>query len=222
MGRMNFPNGMRTTLRYTERIEFSPTGTSVQQSKFRGNGCYDPNVIGVGHQPRGFDQFMEAYEKFTVIASSCSAQFMYEGYDGPSLKAITGNLTQNRGTSDNVPALTPVACGLHKGTETLSAGSYITQMEKDRTQWGYVTGSEGKVLTLSMKGTTKEMTGKQFKVGAEGYFGTITNDPDNEWLWELWAGRVSDDYPEEEVKVVCNVIIQYDVVFHEPKTLVAS
>lgn len=220
--RLNFPNGMKTTLRYTERIEFSPTSTSVQQIKFRGNGCYDPYVTGSGHQPRGFDQFMEAYDKFTVVGSRCTAQFMYEGYDGPSLIAMTGNLTQNKGSSDNVPALTPVACGLHKGTEGLSAGSYITQMEKDRTQWGYCTGSGGGILTLSGKGTTREMTGKQFTVGAEGYFGTASTDPDNEWLWEIWVGRVSDDYPEEAVKVVCNVTLQYDVVFHEPKTLVAS
>lgn len=62
---------------------------------------------------------------FTVVGSSCTVQFMYEGYDGPSLKAAAGNLTQNRSSTDNVPALTPIACGLHKGIETLAAGSYV-------------------------------------------------------------------------------------------------
>ncbi|WP_455403068.1 hypothetical protein, partial [Streptomyces bambusae] len=86
---------------------------------------------------------------------------MYEGYDGPSLKAAAGNLTQNRSSTDNVPALTPIACGLHKGIETLAAGSYTEQMEKDRTQWGYITGSGGEICTLKGKGSTKEMMGKK-------------------------------------------------------------
>lgn len=220
--RLNFPQSMKTTLRYTERIEFTPASTSVQQFRFMGNGVYDPNVTGTGHQPRGFDQFMEVYQKFTVVASQCTVQYMYEGYDGPSLKAAAGNLTQNRSSTDNVPALTPIACGLHKGMEALSAGTYSQQMEKDRTQWGYITGSGGEVCTLIGKGSTKEMFGKHYAIGAEGYTGDASSDPDQAWFWECWAGRVSDDYPQEQVKVIGNVILQYDVVFTEPKTLSES
>lgn len=220
--RLNFPQSMKTTLRYTERIEFTPTGTAVQQFRFMGNGVYDPNVTGVGHQPRGFDQFMDVYQKFTVVASQCTVQYMYEGYDGPSLKASAGNLTQNRSSTDNVPALTPVCCGLHKGMEALAAGSYTDQCEKDRTQWGYITGSGGEICTLIGKGSTKEMFGKQYAIGAEGYTGDSGSDPTEAWFWECWAGRVSDDYPQEQVKVVGNVVLQYDVVFTEPKTLSAS
>ena len=63
---------------------------------------YDPYAGTGGHQPRGFDDFMGIYGKFTVLGSKCTAQFMYEAYDGPSLISAAGNLTQNRGTSDNV------------------------------------------------------------------------------------------------------------------------
>lgn len=220
--RLNFPQSMKTRLRYTERFEFTPTSTSVQQQRFMGNGIYDPNVTGTGHQPRGFDEFMNVYQKFTVVASQCTVQFMYEGYDGPSLIDATGHLTQNRSSSDNVPALTPVACGLHKGHEALAAGTYVQQMEKDRTQWGFVTGAGGEVCTLIGKGSTKEMFGKEFVIGAEGYIGDDNSDPDQAWFWEVWAGRISDDYPQEQVKVVCNAILQYDVVFTEPKTLSES
>lgn len=220
--RLNFPQSMKTKLRYTERIEFTPASTSVQQFQFGGNRIYDPNISGTGHQPRGFDQFMDVYQKFTVIGSKCTVQFMYEGYDGPSLKAAAGNLTQNRSSTDNVPALTPIACGLHKGMEALAAGTYSEQMEKDRTQWGYITGSGGEVCTLVGTGTTKEMLGKKYAIGAEGYTGTNASDPTEQWFWEVWAGRVSDDYPQEQVKVIGNVILQYDVVFTEPKTLSAS
>lgn len=220
--RLAFPQSMKTKLRYTERVEFTPGGTSVQQQQYRGNGVFDPNATGLGHQPRGFDQFMEIYQKFTVLGSTCTVQFMYEGYDGPSLKAAAGNLTQNRSSTDNVPALTPIACGLHKGMETLSAGTYTEQMEKERTQWGYITGSGGEICTLTGKGTTKEMFGKKYSIAAEGYTGSDSADPTEQWFWEVWAGRVSDDYPQEQVKVIANVVLTYDVAFTEPKTLVAS
>lgn len=220
--RLAFPQSMKTKVRYTERIEFTPTSTSVQQFQFLGNGIYDPNVTGTGHQPRGFDEFMDIYQKFTVLGSTCTVQFMYEGYDGPSLKAAAGNLTQNRSSTDNVPALTPVSCGLHKGIETLASGTYTEQQEKDRTQWGYITGAGGEICTLTGKGTTREMFGKKYSIAAEGYSGESLSDPDNKWYWEVWAGRVSDDYPQEQVKVVGNVVLQYDVVFTEPKTLGAS
>ena len=220
--RLNFPQSMKTQLRYTERIEFSPTGTGVNQYQFVGNGLYDPNLTGTGHQPRGFDQFMDVYKRFTVLGSTCTVQFMYEGYDGPSLAASAGNLTQNRGTTSNVPALTPVAVGLHKALDDLSAGTYIQQMEKDRTSWGYITGSSGQPCTLTMNGTTKEMFGKKFVVGSEGYTGTDAANPTDTWRWQIWAGRVSDDYPQELVKVVANVVIAYDCQFTEPKTLSES
>lgn len=220
--RMNFPQQMKTTLRYTERVEFSPTGTSVVQVQFRGNGMQDPYVGVGGHQPRGFDDFMAIYGKYTVLGSKCTAQFMYEAYDGPSLIAVAGNLTQNRGSSDNVPALTPVACGLHKGVEALTGGNYIQQMEKDRTQWGYITGTGGDICTLSGSGTTKEFAGKAFVVGSEGYTGDASTDPTEQWYWEVWAGRISDDYPQEKVKVVGSIILEYECVFTEPKTLSES
>ncbi len=220
--RLAFPQSMKTKLRYSERVEFTPTSTAVIVATFRGNGLNDPYADLGGHQPRGFDQFMDIYQKYTVLSSTCTAQFMYEGYDGPSLKASAGNLTQNRSSTDNVPALTPVCCGLHKGMEALAAGTYTEQIEKERTQWGYITGAGGEIMTLSGKGSSREMFGKKYSIGAEGYSATENTDPTEQWKWEVWAGRVSDDYPQEQVKVVCNVVLTYDCVFTEPKTLAAS
>ena len=88
---------MRITLRYVERVNFQPTGTAVQQARYRANSIRDPNTaLTVGHQPRGFDQFMAIYKQFTVVGSTCSVSFMYEGYDGPSTTDPTlGNLIKS-------------------------------------------------------------------------------------------------------------------------------
>lgn len=219
--KLAFPQEMKTTLRYCERLDFVPTGTSVIQHKFRANGLYDPNAEIGGHQPRGFDQFMDIYDTFTVLGSKISVSWMFEGYDGPSLVASAGNLTQNRSTSDNVPALTPMICGLHKGLENLAAGTGEEQMEKDRTQWTFI-NAQHQHKTLKGSLAVSDFFGKGNLVGASGYTGSSTADPDEQILWELWCGRCSNDYPQEATKVVAYVTIEYDTVFTEPKTLNAS
>lgn len=215
---------MRTTLRYVERVEFIPTGhANVVQIPFRANGIYDPRYSLGGHKVRGFDEMMAIYETSTVHGSKISASFMYEGYDGPSVISATGNLVKSVTTAETQPALTPMVCGLHKGVEQLTAGSCAEQMEKDRTQWAYINGQTAH-KTLSNKLMVSDFFGKDFLTGSEGYTGAITSDPEvgNTVFWELWCGRVSDDYPQEQTKVVCFVTIEYDVIFTEPKVLTAS
>lgn len=223
--KIGFPQSMRTKLRFCERVEFEPTNTQIQQIKFRANGMYDPNVqVAPGqHQPRGFDEFMAVYKTFTVHGSSCSVSFMYEGYGGPSLKSTLGNLTQSvQTTTENiVPALTPVLCGLYKGTEALAAGTGEEQIEKDRQTWTYITAQQGhKTLKTSCK--ISDFFGKIALTGAEGYTGTESSDPTEQILYEVWCARVSNDYPAESTKIVGYVTIEYDATFTEPKALAQS
>lgn len=63
------------------------------------------------------------YNTFTVLGSKISVTWMYEGYDGPSVIGTAGNLLKTVGNADSQPALTPMVCGIHKGLETLAAGT---------------------------------------------------------------------------------------------------
>lgn len=219
--KMAFPQSMKTKLRYVERIDFVPTGTGAIQHQFRANDLFDPNKTGVGHQPRGFDEFMEIYDTFTVTGSKISVSWMYEGYDGPSVVSLTGNLLKTTGTGDSQPALTPMVCGLHKGLETLTAGAAEEQMEKDRTNWTYITSQSG-TRTLKQSLKVSDFYGKGALVGAEGYTGNKATSPTEEIFYELWCARAANDYPAEATKVVAYATIEYDCVFTEPKTLGAS
>ena len=140
---------------------------------------------------------------------------------GLDFRRIAGNLIQTVGNADNQPALTPMICGLHKGIETLASGTGEEQMEKDRTQWTFINGQHASKTTGSSLATS-DFYGKGALVGAEGYTGSATADPTNEVFWELFCGRVSDDFPAEKTKVIAYVTIEYDAVFTEPKTLTAS
>jgi len=48
-------------------------GGIAETHVFSANGLYDPDITGVGHQPLGFDQFMDMYDHYTVIGSRLKA-----------------------------------------------------------------------------------------------------------------------------------------------------
>ena len=106
--KLAFPQSMSTMLRYTDKINMGLIGatTNVIQNQFVANGAFDPNLTGVGHQPRGFDQFMAGYETFTVTGSKISVNFVYDAYQGPSSEGTLGHM-QNPGAPDFGAAVSP-------------------------------------------------------------------------------------------------------------------
>jgi len=219
--KIGYPQSMRTKLRYSTRQEFVPTNTSVSSKRFLANGLFDPDTSLGGHQPRGFDQFMKTYQTFTCKGSKISVSFMYEGYDGPSVIAIAGNLIKTVGNADSQPALTPMLCGLRKGVDAFTAGTGQDQIEHERTQWGFINGQTGE-KTLATSAMVSDFYGKPSLLGSEGYTGSKNADPTEQVYYDVFCGRVSDDYPQEQTKVVAYVTIEYDVIFTEPLALEAA
>lgn len=64
------PDRLKTTLKYVENVTLNPgLGGIMDTNIWRANSLYDPNYTGVGHQPRGFDQFMGLYTRYEVLGS---------------------------------------------------------------------------------------------------------------------------------------------------------
>ena len=63
------PLKMAATLLYSDQITLNPAAGTVSKHVFSANGLFDPNITGVGHQPRGFDQYMALYNHYTVIGA---------------------------------------------------------------------------------------------------------------------------------------------------------
>lgn len=61
------PIKYKTSNRYATVANLDATAVIPAVHVFRANDLYDPDFTGVGHQPRGFDELMAFYEKFTVI-----------------------------------------------------------------------------------------------------------------------------------------------------------
>lgn len=222
--KLAFPQGMRSTLRYVERQDFNVSSVDqIITSKLLANGMYDPNTALGGHQPRGFDEFMNLYQTFTVLGSKISVNWVYTGYDGPStLDSVVGGYMVKSTTNltADQPSCCPVIVGIHKGTEDLPAGTAAQTMELDRTNWRAMTPSDGAV-TMSNSLAVSDFFGKGTLVGAEGYTGTRSADPAEQIFWQIWVGRANAQ-SSGTCQVVAYITVEYDAMFTEPKGLGAS
>lgn len=66
-----------TTLKYLSYGQLNPGLAGIPATQvFSANGLYDPDITGVGHQPRGFDQIMQLYDHYNVNFSKIRVTFM--------------------------------------------------------------------------------------------------------------------------------------------------
>jgi hypothetical protein len=56
-----------STFKYNEIISFTVLTLAGGQYVFKMNGMFDPNTTGTGHQPYGFDQMMNIYQRYCVL-----------------------------------------------------------------------------------------------------------------------------------------------------------
>lgn len=212
---------MQTNLRYCDAIDFTPNSNTVQVKSFLANGLYDPDTAVGGHQPRGFDEFMEVYKKFTVKSSTVSVTWSYEGYLGPSTYMTTGAPQQSIQSAAGAVQAVPAVCGmLLPSAETSASGSTSQQQEVEKCKWVTITPT-GEAKTVATGAHVSDFFGKDFLVGADGYTGTISTDPSNKLYYHVMAGLQHDEYPLT-IKLRANLCITYNVVFTEPKFLPVS
>lgn len=219
--KIGFPQSMSTQLRYCDAIDFSPNSATISLHTFLANGLYDPDTQIGGHQPRGFDEFMEVYKKFTVKGSRIAITWSYEGYNGPSQQMTTGAPAQSiQSASGGVQAVPAVVGMVIPSSEASVSGSVTSSQEIEKARWVTVT-PQGEAKTISARAAPTDFFGKDFLVGADGYTGTIGTDPSNKLYYHVIAGLQHDEYPVQ-IKLRANVTITYDVTFTEPKFLPVS
>lgn len=91
-----FPKQKVVRLRYCQEITLTtPSTTGLSKSlPFVANGPFDPfHPIG-GHQPKGFDQWMQLYAHFNVLGSKAVMRMVGSGNDG-FIWGITRTATPN-------------------------------------------------------------------------------------------------------------------------------
>lgn len=106
----------RVKLRYCSATNIDPgEAGAVATRVFRCNDLYDPDYTGVGHQPMGFDQWMQFYNHFFVSGSKITVAFG----------------TRNSEQYD-------VICGIMLSDDHSPMGDLTALMESKFVKWRYV------------------------------------------------------------------------------------
>lgn len=110
------PPKMSTTLRYVEAFALNPAVSSNAQYVFSANGLWDPNITGVGHQPRGFDELMKFYGNYFVKGCKITISNASNGTPITSENIVVScypSLTNGATVSNVWDAIEPKGCSYY-------------------------------------------------------------------------------------------------------------
>ena len=145
---------------------------SYSAQSMRGNGVYDPDLTGTGHQPRGFDQMAALYGYYAVKSSTCRVRFCPSSAGQNVLVGLQADSTA--GTS---PSLANVIDFLEGYPYNVASSN---------------TDGSVSVVTLQDKRFTKSMSTEP--VTGQGNLTANNTNPADPWLWRICvynAGSVS-------------------------------
>lgn len=75
-GRLVVPDIAIMSMKYVQRQAVAPVAGAVFDQVYRGNGMFDPDVTGTGHQPNGFDEWGAFYKVYRVFASKIQTRLV--------------------------------------------------------------------------------------------------------------------------------------------------
>lgn len=196
----------RATMRYAERVIVSSAAVqgSIGTYVFSSNGLFDPNNTGIGHQPRGFDQLMALYDHFTVTSAKIKVRFVNNSTSSRPYVGIS--------VRDGNVAMADLEAFGEYGAKTLSnrpLGRISTADEAGLSSSTVLTQS---VDVASFLGRKNAMSDPELK-------GDKTANPTEQVFFHVIVG---DPNAASACSVSAYVTIEYETVFHEPKSPTSS
>lgn len=199
-GKMVIAPTMKATLRYTSTLAVNPGAGLPATYTLSANGLYDPDITGAGHQPRGFDQLMGLYERYTV--TSCKI-------------TVYGAINDTSG-NNSVGVLTVFPA--NKGTVSLSG---VDMMEEPSSKTSVFTTNGG---TIQPKVTNwvniKTFLGKKDLVDDDSCSGDATQNPADQVYWQISYGTTSGTIDLSGAQLFA--IIEYNCIFSRPEVITSS
>lgn len=196
-------------LKYVEFFSSSSAGSGPVVKYFSANGCYDPYITGIGHQPRGYDQWTAFYDHYCVLSSKIRVQAV----------------TTDDGTSTDAGA----CFGLILDDDTSFGHSSVAEViESGQSRgWRYCSHNPSASSMTGNKPTiiSKASMPKFFGVAPKAYQGdsrftpTIGANPTDQAYWAVWYGA-PDGAAASSMTFMAE--IEYIVRFSEPKRLAQS
>lgn len=188
------PTTFATKLVYSDLNTLSSTGGLAGVHVYSANGLYDPDITGIGHQPRGFDQLMALFDHYTVIGAK-----------------ITIQIADSDATASQ-PFISSIA---------LIDQSSVAVDQNDYLESGYCvfqaqSGSNiASVANLTMAVNPNKFLGRSAPLADSQLKGSSTSNPTEQCYFHVAAGPLVSGTTTGTIAYVSK--IEYSVVFSEPK-----
>lgn len=183
---------IRTTVIYSDQFTLDPASAGVTSvATLAANGLYDPFTSGGGHQPAGFDQYMQLYNEYLVIGSTIKV--LFDCRDATN-DAMIGIFLEDFSTTDvDFRVYIENGNGTWTGLANLTSGS--------------------NVKTLKHKADISYFS-KQDIANEDSFTGTSSTNPDDTHYYHIVVAPV---YTGDNLgSINCTVEIKYDVIFRDP------
>lgn len=182
-----FPTKIITILRYVDIIGLTSTTGGITTQIFRMNGCFDPDLTAVGHQPMYYDNYSAIYQSYRVLGSRLTAR-------------ISGaNLANTQG---------PWAFGINGSMQAVSLGTSIrTRMEQNDSISTMYNGQQTPD-TLSFAYSPEIKLGRPAGDDTVGAF--VSANPSQTYYAHVWFADLNGTTSQ----AILNVAIEYTVEFY--------
>lgn len=188
-----FGQRTRRTLSYVSNfIGISSGAATAGAYVFSANGLFDPDITSTGTQPMGFDQMMGFFNHYTVLSSKCSVVY------------------------SSATAANPVVALAVSGTNTpLTSIEQICEQGKVDWCWLTGTGVANSKACLNAVVDCRKFQGLVNILDDPNMRGDVASNPTEQIYFILYVW-----YPVDTsvVSAGASVRIEYDVMFHEPRS----
>jgi len=196
-----FPQRCRAQLKYTSYVNLDPPVGTVGLQYIRCNSVYDPDATGAGGQPRGFDQYAQLYDQYTVTNAKMKCWAVLPPGTGASNGGLMlgVSIVDDTGTSPAVDACADRPFTTYKIVNSSAAMKDQTVMSSWNRNKRFPKSET--YLTLSA---------------------AITNNPAEMEFFQVWTYPAISPLGTDGSSFTLQYEIVYDVEFYELKQIPAS
>lgn len=187
-----FPIRTRRNIQYYAAVGFTSGASTAGTYVFSANGCFDPDITGTGGQPMGFDQAMVFYNHYTVLRTRIRVTFQSEATAARANVALS--------TSGSSTATTSIQQLMENGNITFLTLEYA--------------GAMGGAGTLKRTISPAKYQGIQQVLDDPNMRGDAASNPTEQQYFHLSCWNAAS---AATLSVTAQVLIEYDVMFTEPK-----
>jgi len=184
-----------TVLSYCDYFSLNPVVGNPATYIFSANGLFDPNITGVGHQPRGYDQLKSLFDHYTVTGSTIKVTACGPGTQTANFPLIFGVL---------------LADDLTVETDQIYA------LESRKSSWAMLPAND-ESRTLYLDFNAKQFFGLSWK--DDSYKGSINANPADQAYYQIFVQPMSAVDP---AAITFCVEILYHVTWTEPNNVQVS